>query len=90
MGDHMSNEIKSEDKPKFHINLLYLGVREGKDTPRVHEWVEIEGTPNDGSPLPKDVKTRIYGAVLTALLKQSHFRGLKGGHRELPGEAGRA
>jgi hypothetical protein len=28
--------------------------------------------------------------VLTALLKQSHFRGLKGGHRELPGEADRA
>jgi hypothetical protein len=23
-------------------------------------------------------------------LKQSHFRGMKGGHRELPGEAGRA
>jgi hypothetical protein len=38
-------------------------VREGKDTPRVHEWAEIEGIPNDGGSLPKDVKTRIYGAA---------------------------
>ena len=52
----------TETKPKWFINLLYLGVREGRDTPRVHEWAEIEGIPNDGDPLPKDVKTRIYGA----------------------------
>lgn len=58
----MTEVTKAEDKPRFHINLLYLGVREGKDTPRVHEWAEIEGILNDGSPLPKDVKTRIYGA----------------------------
>ncbi len=58
----MSEETKAVDKPKFFINLLYLGVREGRDTPRVHEWAEVEGIPNDGSPLPKDVKTRIYGA----------------------------
>jgi hypothetical protein len=54
----MSDEVK----PKPFITLLYLGVRAGQDTPRVHEWAEIEGIPNDGSPLPKDVKTRIYGA----------------------------
>jgi hypothetical protein len=58
----MSEETKTETKPKWFINLLYIGVREGRDTPRVHEWAEIEGIPNDGSPLPKDVKTRIYGA----------------------------
>lgn len=60
-GQTISNEAKTEMKPKFFINLLYLGVREGKDSPRVHEWAEIEGIPNDDSPLPKDVKTRIYG-----------------------------
>ncbi|MBI2806104.1 MAG: hypothetical protein HYX68_14075 [Planctomycetes bacterium] len=59
----MNEETKTEAKPKFHINLLYLGVREGKDVPRVHEWAEIEAIPNDGSPIPKDVKTRIYGAA---------------------------
>lgn len=59
----MSDETKAEVKPKWFINLLYLGVREGRDTPRVHEWAEIEGIPNDGNPLPKDVKTRIYGAT---------------------------
>ena len=58
----MSEETKTEAKPKPFIHLLYLGVREGRDTPRVHEWAEIEGIANDGSPLPKDVKTRIYGA----------------------------
>jgi len=58
----MSEETKAETNPKWFINLLYLGVREGKDTPRVHEWAEIEGIPNDGRPLPKEVKTRIYGA----------------------------
>lgn len=57
----MSDEAKTEAKPKWFINLIYLGVREGKDSPRVHEWGEVEGIPNDGRPLPKDVKTRIYG-----------------------------
>lgn len=59
----MSDEAKTETKPKFFINLMYLGVREGRESPRVHEWAEIEGILNDGSPLPKDVKTRIYGAA---------------------------
>lgn len=59
----MSDESKTETIQKWFINLFYLGVREGRDTPRVHEWAEIEGVPNDGSPLPKDVKTRIYGAA---------------------------
>lgn len=58
----MNEETKPEAKPKWFINLLYLGVREGRDTPRTHEWAEIEGLPNDGSELPKGVKTRIYGA----------------------------
>lgn len=50
------------DKPKFFVNLLYQGVRESQDKARVHEWAEIDGIPNDGRPLPKDVKARIYGA----------------------------
>jgi len=58
----MSEDTKTENKPKFFITLLYLGVRAGQDALKVHKWAEIEGIPNDGSPLPKDVKTRIYGA----------------------------
>lgn len=54
--------MTDETKPKPFVLLLYLGVREGQDKPRVHEWAEVEGIPNDGSPLPKDVKKRIYGA----------------------------
>lgn len=54
--------MSGEAAQKWFINLLYLGVREGRETPRVHEWAEIEGIPNDGRPLPKDAKTRIYGA----------------------------
>ena len=54
--------MTDETTPKPFVLLLYLGVREGQDKPRVHEWAEIEGIPNDGSPLPQDVKTRIYGA----------------------------
>jgi hypothetical protein len=60
--NQMSEDTMIETKPKWFINLLYLGVREGKETPRVHEWAEIEGIANNGDPLPKDVKTRIYGA----------------------------
>lgn len=54
--------MSNEAKPNPFITLLYLGVREGHDKPRVHEWAEVEGIPNDGRPLPKDVTTRIYGA----------------------------
>jgi len=59
----MSEETKPEVKPRWFITLLYLGVREGRETSRVHEWAEVEGIPNDGGPLPKDAKTRIYGAA---------------------------
>ncbi len=51
------------DRAKPFITLLYLGVREGRHAPRVHLWAEIEDIPNDGRPLPTDVKTRIYGAA---------------------------
>jgi len=57
----VSDETKKDDKPKFYITLLYLGIREGRERSRMHEWAEIEGLPNDGEELPKDVKTRIYG-----------------------------
>lgn len=40
----MSEETKPEVKPKLFIKLLYLGVREGRETPRGHEWAEVEGT----------------------------------------------
>ena len=46
---------------KTYVNLLYLGMRAGRDVARVHEWAEIDGIENDGSELPKTVKTRIYG-----------------------------
>jgi len=39
----------------------------------------------------KNAERMRYDAyLLTALLKQSHFRALKGSHRELPGEVCRA
>jgi hypothetical protein len=54
--------MTDQAKQKWFIRLLYLGVREGQDKPRVHEWAEVDDVPNDGQPLPPEVKTRIYGA----------------------------
>lgn len=44
------------------IDLLYIGVREGKDVPTVHLWHDLTGIANDGSPLKEDHKRhQLYG-----------------------------
>ncbi len=36
------------------IELVYIGVREGADSPIVHLWQDVTGIANDGSPLKDD------------------------------------
>ena len=44
------------------INLLYVGVREGKDAPTVHLWYDLTGIANDGNPLKEDhERHQLYG-----------------------------
>ena len=44
------------------IDLLYIGVREGKDAPTVHLWYDLTGVTNDGSPLKEDhERHQLYG-----------------------------
>ena len=58
----MVDNMTEDPKPKPFITLLYIGVRQGQDAQRLRLWVEIEGIPNEGRPLPTEVKRRIYGA----------------------------
>ena len=44
------------------IDLLYVGVREGKDAPTVHLWYDLTGIANDGSTLKEDhERHQLYG-----------------------------
>lgn len=57
----MSDEKKPEEPVRYSM-LVYLGVRNGADTPKVHAWADVTNIPNDGDSLPQEVeeKCRIY------------------------------
>src|SRR5580765_1012752 len=51
------------------IDLLYIGIRQGEDTPLVHLWCDLTGIGNDGSRLRDEP-----GRFALALNQPSYFR----------------